>query len=363
MLDLADIEPYLRERGLISARAVVEGGLRITDVSRLNRVFLVTAEDASYVVKIGKEPGGQTVAREAAVLDRLWDAGAGRRLTRFLPAIVAYDRPAGALILKATRGSRDLNRHHAHGRFSRALARQAGRALAALHDLAPGVVGDLAGEVEPTWSLRLHRPDLDSLHCMSAAAIDLTRIIQGSERLCSALDELLESWSPTSAIHGDVRWDNCLVLRGSGSDHWTRIQVIDWELAGAGDPARDIGAFFGEYLRVWIQSIPIARIDEPGRLLAHAGVPLRRMRPALGAFWDGYADERRCSAAELSSTLRRATRFAGAAMLLAACEEAQMLDGLPARVLLLMPVSQSLLERPEEATAHLLGLPRIRAAA
>jgi hypothetical protein len=44
VLELADIEPYLRERGLISARAVVDGGLRITDHSSLNRVFLVTAD-------------------------------------------------------------------------------------------------------------------------------------------------------------------------------------------------------------------------------------------------------------------------------------------------------------------------------
>ena len=89
-------------------------------------------------------------------------------------------------------------------------------------------------------------------------------------------------------IHGDVRWGNCLALRGASS-RWTRLQLIDWELCGAGDPAFDVGAFLGEYLGAWLRSIPIANPRDAGRLRAHARLPLRRMRPALGAFWDAYA--------------------------------------------------------------------------
>ena len=188
-------------------------------------------------------------------------------------------------------------------------------------------------------------------------------MIQSSDLLCSALDGLLASWTPTAAIHGDVRWDNCLVLPGGDHSDWPHLQVIDWEVAGPGEPARDIGAFFGEYLSAWLRSIPIADIDEPGQLLAHAGVPLRRMRPALRAFWDAYGSWCCCSARELDWTLRRAMRFAGAAILVAASEEAQILDGLPASALLAMAVSQNILERPEEATAQLLGLSQMWAAA
>jgi hypothetical protein len=72
----------------------------------------------------------------------------------------------------------------------------------------------------------------------------------------------------------------------------------------AGDPAADIGAFFGEYLRAWLQSIPITDPEDPGRLLAHAGLPLRRMRPALRAFWEAYIKYSSPTATELSRTLR-----------------------------------------------------------
>jgi aminoglycoside phosphotransferase (APT) family kinase protein len=364
VLELADIEPYLRDRGLISARAVVDGGLRIVDVSRLNRVFLATAEHGPcLVVKTAKEPGSKAIAREAAALNKLWAGGAASELTRFLPPIVSYDGMAGVLVLRASRDARDLSCHHAKGRFSRSLARQAGRALAALHDLDPSLVCGVHDEVDQAWSLRLHRPDLDSLYRMSAASIELTSLIQDSDRLCSALDEMHGSWTPSSATHGDIRWDNFLVLRGGDSRHWTRLQLIDWELAGAGDPACDIGAFFGEYLRAWLQSIPIVDVNDPGRLLVHASLPLSRMRPALGAFWDGYARKRSCPAVELTRLLKRAIRFAGAGILLAAVEEAQVLDFLPANLHLLTRVGQNILERPETATADLLGLGDLAAVA
>jgi aminoglycoside phosphotransferase (APT) family kinase protein len=364
VLDLADIEPYLIERGLLSARAVVDGGLRVADVSRLNRVFLVTAEgERCLVLKLADEPGSDSVAREAAVLEWLWSSGTGDGLARFLPPVVAYDRAEGVLILEAASGTRDLTHHHARGRFSRALAGQVGRALACLHELSPSALGGLPGGVDPTTSLRVHQPDLDSLHEMSSAAVNFTEVLQSSDEICASLDALLASWSPGSAIHEDVRWDNCLALRETDSNRGTGLQLIDWELAAAGDPALDIGAFFGEYLRAWLRSIPIVDAREPGRLLAHAGMPLGRMRPALKVFWDTYARQRCCSAAELSYTLRRATRFAGARLLNAALEEAQTLVELRPSVLYLVPLGRNVLVRPDEASAQLLGLGVSREAA
>ena len=62
----------------------------MADVSRLNRVFLVTAEgERCLVVKLADEPGSEGVAREAAVLERLWSSGTGDGLARFLPPVVA----------------------------------------------------------------------------------------------------------------------------------------------------------------------------------------------------------------------------------------------------------------------------------
>lgn len=356
MVDLEDIAPYLIDRKLISRRAVVDGSFRAIDVSRLHRVFLVTGQrERCFVLKAPGWEADTGVAREAAVLERLCSIEEASELAWCLPRFIAYDSTEGVLILEGAPRARALTRHHARGRFSYAIAREVGRALALLHAIPPAALDGLHDPAVSISRLRVHDPDLNSVHTLSAAAVGLTRIIQDLEDLRAALDGVLALWQEDSSIHGDVRWDNCLACRSRDSKRWARLQLIDWELFGVGDPALDIGAFFAEYLGAWLQSIPIADPRDPGRLLAHAGLPLRRMRPALRAFWDGYSLHRGTSAAELSATLRRSTRFAALRLLTAALEEAQTLPELQAGVLCLVSLSESILRRPREA-ADLLGL-------
>jgi aminoglycoside phosphotransferase (APT) family kinase protein len=356
VLGAADITGYLLDRKLLNPRAVVDGALRIEDVSRLNRVFVVTARDERcFVLKFAGRTGDGGIAREAAVLERLRSLEPGGPLASCLPALVAYDRSDGVLVLESEAGARDLGVHHARGRFSRALAREAGRSLALVHAIPPDALG-LPHVPHLARTAELHRPDLDRMFTLSGAAVDLTRIVQGLDELSADLDELLASWSEASLIHGDIRWDNCLAVPRRGSSRWTRLQLIDWELCGAGDPGFDVGAFFGEYLRAWLRSIPIADPYDAGRLLPHARLPLRRMRPALRAFWEAYTLHRRVPAAELRGTLRRATRFSAVRLLTAALEEAQTLTDLRADVLGVLALSRNILRRPDEASADLLGL-------
>lgn len=355
MLGLADVAPYLIDRKLISRRAVVEGRFHVVDVSRLNRVLLVTAEgERCFVLKVAGEGHDAAAAREAAVLERLWSIDEATALASCLPAFVAYDSAERVLVLEGAPRARDLTRHHTRGRFSRAIASEVGRALAVLHAIPPVTLDGFRPAVSAS-RLRVHEPDLHSLRTLSAGAVELTRILQDLDELCTALDDILASWHEDSVIHGDVRWDNCLAWRSGSSSRWTRLQLIDWELAGLGDPALDIGAFFGDYLGAWLQSIPIADPRDPGRLRAHARLPLRRMRPALRAFWAAYSLHRGASAADLSATLRRSTRFAAVRLLTAALEEAQTLDQVRAGVLSMLQLSQKILARPREA-ADLLGL-------
>jgi hypothetical protein len=351
VLEAADVARYLLDRELLSPRAVVDGGLRIVDRSRLNRVFVATADgDRCLVLKAG----GTAPARAAAVIERRRLADGSGELARALPVTVAYDGAEAVLVLESAPDAHDLADHYGRGRFSRALAREAGRALARLHAISPRALDGLAPMPHRAWIEQLHRPDLDTLRTLSAAAAELTGLVQGMEDLCANLDELLAGWSEASVIHGDVRWDNCLALRRRG--RWASLQLIDWELCGPGDPGFDVGAFFGEHLRAWLQSIPMVDRRDPGRLLPHARLPLRRMRPVLGAFWDAYVRERAADEAELTRTLRRATRFAAMRLLTAALEEAQTLTELRASAVHLVALSRNILRRPDEASRRLLGI-------
>lgn len=356
MPDPADVATYLLERKLLGARAFVDGRLRVIDVSRRNRVFLVVTEnERSFVVKTADQAGSARMAHEVTMLERLRTADKRGELASRLPALVAYDSAEGVLVLEAPPEAQDLTRQHAHGRYSRTLAREAGKALALLHAMSPVVLEGTRIASDPRWALRIHRPDLDTLRTLSAGSVELIRIVQSSDEICTGLGELLASWQDQSVIHGDVRWDNFLAVRGRGSKRRSRLLLIDWEQAGTGDPGLDVGAFFGEYLHAWLQSVPIVDPRNPGRLLAHAGRPLARMQPTLCAFWDGYTRRGGRTAPELSRLLTRAIQFAAARLVAAALEEAQTLTELRGSVLYTLQLSANVFRRPDEA-AHLLGV-------
>jgi aminoglycoside phosphotransferase (APT) family kinase protein len=357
VLDNVDVIPYLLERDLISARAVVDGGVRIVDVSRRNRVFIVSADgEPGLVVKQARDADDAGVLHEARVLERL--RAGDPRLAGRLPAVVSCDRAASILVVDAARDGHDLRARHERGRFSRELAAQVGRTLALLHAMPLATLGDEEAPLDPSWALQLHRPSLKATHHMTGGASELVSTIQGSQELCAALDELHASRRDATVVHGDMRWDNVLVVRAStaASSRRSRLLLVDWESAGRGDPSLDLGAFLGEYLHAWLRSIPIVDPKDPGRLLAHAGLPLSRMRPAIGAFWLSYARHSRAAIPELGRLLRRAASCAAVRVLTCAFEGSLSHHELSGSGRFALQLSANILRRPDEAIAHLLGI-------
>ena len=342
MLSQPDVVPYLDDTGVIRNGAAAQ----VVDASRRNLVFVVTGGGPrAYVVKQSRAVDDPAVAREAAVLRSLEAAGG---LGDMLPRLVAHDAGRGILVLATEAGGRNLREQFARRRFSLALARACGRALARLHRLPPGPAGPRPPGLDPAWPLSWHRPWLESLSELSAAGVALLRMTQSSAAMCAALDDLRESWSADSLIHGDARWDNWIALPAPPSRGRSRIVVADWELAGPGEPAQDVGAVLGEYLLAWLESIPLADGREPGRLLAHAQVPLERLRPSLAAFWTAYGG---------SPSRRRAVGFAAVRLIQAAVEQARDSSELRPRTVIVLQLAANLLERPDEAAVRVLGLP------
>ena len=130
------------------------------------------------------------------------------------------------------------------------------------------------------------------------------------------------------------------------------MQLIDWEFAAPGDPAADVGAFLGEYLRVWLVSLSTMTAAASQRTFAE----LARIQPAITAFWAAYATGRAGSATELGRMLRRAVRHAGARLIVAAWEEGQTRDDVPPRLHDAVRLGAEFLRRPDESGIRVLGL-------
>jgi hypothetical protein len=191
----------------------------------------------------------------------------------------------------------------------------------------------------------------------SLSNIELLRIVQQSEELCTSFERLGGQWRNTSLIHGDLTWANCLVLPGTRSRPLPALKLVDWELARLGDPCWDVAGVLSGYIDAWLSSIPISADAPPDRFLQFARLPLERMQPALGAFWQSYRRYMEIPDADLAGWLERATSFAGVRLVQTAFEQLQLEPPLGARAVFLVQLCANIVARPLEAAVQLLGLP------
>ena len=341
VLEQSDIAHYLLSLGVVKPGAVMDDDFAVVDASRRNSVFLAsTSSGPTLVVKQATAANAASLAHEAEILRVLARAP---ELTLHVPAVL-HEEP-GRLVLGTGGGARDWSDHQ--GRFPLIPARGLGRVLACLHQLA----ADFPRGAGPIWGLQLPEPPHALVLELSIGAQDLLARIQASDYVCGRLAELRDAGSRDALVHGDLRWENCLVLPAPGARRRTRVLLVDWELADRADPAFDIGSVVAEYLRVWVGSVPIVEAIDPGRFADRARHPLAAMRPAIQVFWTTYR-----SLHPRSPALDRVMEMTAVRLLQTAIERSQGLSAPTAHVVTLIQLADNLLRRPEEAALGLLGL-------
>jgi len=361
MLTQRGVAPYLLERGLVGAESFVAGDLVVADVSRRNRNFTAVCEHAaSFLLKQGvAEDGRSTVAHEALVYRHLQSVEA--RLARYLPRYVGYDADQLILIVELFRDARDLREYHnRQGRFPSAVAAALGTALALLHsaDHAEGGAGGVTDGLatNPPWVLSLHRPQLATLQHLSIATLKAVKIIQRFPEYPELLEGIRAGWMTETLVHGDLRWDNCLVV-GRPRARKVDLRIIDWELSGIGDACWDVGCVFSEYLAYWVSSIPVTGPTPPEGFVALARHPLESMHPAITAFWNAYAKTMGLRETASAERLLRSVRFAAVRLLQKVYESHYHSTQLTGNAVCLLQLGLNILRRPQEAAVQLLGVP------
>jgi hypothetical protein len=359
LLRQTEVVPYLLRRDLLHPAMVVEGDLLVTDASRRNRNFRVLSERGpSYLLKQGiGNDGARTVGHEAAVYRVLGEDSGIPGIKRYLPTCHGYDSERGVLMLELLRDAESLRDYHfRRRRFPTTLAKQLGEALGGLHRECPAAT-HLRGAKGPAWALSLHHPDVSIFRDVSAANLQLIRLLQGQEEFGHLLDDLREGWTNDAFVHGDVKADNVIAFAPKGSKRKTRLALVDWEMAGPGDACWDVGSVFGEYLATWLLSMPITGEAPPDRFVELARYPLEAIQPAARAFWNAYVGRMGFDATSSRRRLTRSVRY-GAARLLQTCyESSQTTAHLLGTTRCMLQLSVNILQRPLEATVHLLGIP------
>jgi aminoglycoside phosphotransferase (APT) family kinase protein len=187
----------------------------------------------------------------------------------------------------------------------------------------------------------------------STATLDLIALLQLSTELCGQLDEVAAAWHPSALVHRDVKWDNVLLGQVGGR---RRITMVDWELAGFGDPAWDLGSVIADYLGLWLSSLPAGAGRGIDSYVDHARVPLQSLQPAIRAFWHEYRRARCLDDKENSCLLTAAVKNGAARLLQTAFEYAQGQRELDDRAVASVQLANNILRDPPLAALQLLDL-------
>lgn len=335
ILTEANVLHYLLEKRFADLDSVVSGAFTAAPLTHKNRNFRVVCGSREYLVKQVKNWSAESQAhlgREAAFY---WHAKTDPRwapVAALIPQSYAWDPANSILILEFLPDHTDL--HDMPDRFAPELARLAGSAMGYCHrSMASKEFASLFPGEAPSI-LSLHEVKEDEVTAPSPGRLELIRVVKKYREFGPALERLREEWHEETLVHGDWKIENCLI-----SPDRRRVRIVDWELAGFGDPCWDVGTALQSYWNFWVCWPSNYSIEE--------------IQPALGAFLDAYAESRGCEANELAL---QAIRFAGARMLQTAFEVLEKKDSMTAEAVRLAQASLNILTRPEWAQEHLLGM-------
>jgi len=191
--------------------------------------------------------------------------------------------------------------------FTWDLAHSAGTQIGTLHTLqAPGTVAEDASEPPLPPLGALSALPLEAYAAASGAELEAWAILHNDPVVVEAIRNLSrwEKGSPHVLVHGDLRLDQFLYHEGT-------LYLADWEEARLADPARDVGAFVGEWLFRGVLGMATHEDSVSDREVVAGGARrFETLRPYIESFWSGYLEARPAARADQELAVRAAA-FAG----------------------------------------------------
>jgi aminoglycoside phosphotransferase (APT) family kinase protein len=231
---LAGIVSTLIDAGHLHAKDILTGGLSVIQMGMSNEVIRLSVGDVPrfFVKSFSRErPDGQETLERERAAQRLVASPSLSGGDSVLPTPVALPDADDVVIWSAVDGTPAWFATDIDRAFCLALA---GRALGRLHAADPAPFAHLTARQPWVLSLGREAPPQtiendEGALAMIADALSRPGIVDGLARAQAR-------WHAGALIHGDAKLDN-MILTGGATP---RICLIDWELAGLGDPAWDL---------------------------------------------------------------------------------------------------------------------------
>ncbi len=318
-LERRAIPRYLLDRRLVTAREVVDGGLRIVDASRSHTVSLVRVADrGGFAVKQHRPEDPETANRIRRESQVYRFAGTRDSLREAMPAFHGDGESSELVVLELLDPAETLLPHNYRlGGLAPEVAASLGAAIAGWHrDTRGSDLDGLPGHLP--WVFTLFEPGPAQFAWQDPNMGAALATLPDAPGLMTLLKRAAERWQRDCLMHGDLRSDNCLVIDGG-----PEVKVIDWELADHGDPAWDVGGILQEYLAQEALRGGALALPTPEGVLAATPFGDASPRSIAAALWRGYVPAAQLPDAEAARELiERSITFAGARMVQSTLEYA-----------------------------------------
>ena len=362
LLSANTVTHYLIERGLVSLDTVVDGDLIVVESSSRNRNFkIILKSSPGFFVKQAQQWDSQATGllqREASCYWLAANDPGFASLASHVPHFELYDPARRILVMELLPDGENLRDYHRRlAAFPLTVAAHLGQIIGTYHQtiLLSAAEHANAAAFPRTipWILSAHRLGESPTQTFGAANQQILTIINQYADFHKYLDALREQWRFDSFIHGDMKWENCIVYQRNGE---LQVKVIDWETADLGDPCWDVGAILQAYLIFWIMSMPIQGTLPPAEYLSMTPYPIEAMQPAIRAFWLAYVRSRNLAGVEQQDILHLSMRYAAARMLQTAFEYMVYSPQITTNALSMLQVSLNILSDTQNAVKDLLNL-------
>lgn len=298
----------------------------------------------------------------------------GTKICGFLPEILHFDPDNSILIVNYLAEYGDLYQHYTTEReFPVEVARSIGQLLATIHSNTfqkPAYQQFLSSGELNRQSHQQHLPNSHSaidlidrltrispqiFRMMPLECLQFFRLYQRFPTLSAAIVELGNSITPSCLVHHDLKVNNILIDLDWQQPKSTIIRLIDWERAGWGDPAFDLGSLLGSYLEIWLDGLIISDNLSINESLQLAAIPLESIQPSLFNIVDAYLEGFPTIGIDRPDYLNRSIQFAGLALIQrveSALYEQRIFDN---RGIVVLQVAKQLICTPQAAMNTLFG--------
>lgn len=355
-LTASNLVHYLIERGTIDINSVMNGQFVVMEAGRRNRNFKVLQSSGQGLfikqVKVIDSIENTTLKREADCYRLAQKYAAWSAL---MPRFIDHDSVRQCLTVGLLDGAENLSEHHWRlQQFPTSVGTLLGGALGRFHEVTSTLVNDTDNinffPRRIPWIFAFHRDN----NRISGAVIALGELVRQHAELHESMDRLREKWHFNSVIHGDAKWDNCVVHHGH--DNQLHMKIVDWELIDFGDNAWDVGGTLHSYLAHWIAAMPFAQTTQTEELISKTQASLIAMQPAIKAFWSSYQASSKLSNSLCKEFLIRCLEYAAARLLQTAFEYSYYSAQISTHALMLVHFSRQILKNPVLAAGELFGL-------